>query len=237
MYSEIDAYQDEWSWDSADGEVLKLAEETTELGIAVEDAYKNAASALYSTGIEAARLVESGGDAPDARILAKIVAVMRHPALSGKHFRRIAELQHVASEFAHIGEHARAIAGHALALRGVVESELSELAADVYELLRVLVRQTYIVIRGSIVVSSSRDPHLAERVLAAAADLDGIYLDFLHAVQHAIARHDTHTLHLQHLLLAGRCMQEIADQSRGICRAVVPDLAPAVASLNATPYN
>jgi len=221
MYSEIDAYQGDWSWDSVDDEVLRLAEETTELGIAVEDAYKNAASALYSTGIEAAHVVDSSKMSPDAPILAKIVIILRHPALSGEHFRRIAELQHVASGFAQIGEHARGIAGHALSLHGAVETELTPVASDVYELLRVLVRQTYIVIRGSIVVASSRDAEIAQRVLAASAELDRLYLDFRRAVQRAIAVEGSHILTLQHVLLAGARMQEIGNQSRAICRAVL----------------
>jgi hypothetical protein len=221
MYSEIDAYQSDWSWDSVDDEVLRLAEETTELGIAVEDAYKNAASALYSTGIEAAHVVDSSKVSPDAPIHAKIVVILRHPALSGDHFRRIAELQHVASGFAQIGEHARGIAGHALSLRGAVEVELAPVAADVYELLRLLVRQTYIVIRGSIVVASSRDAEIAQRVLAASAQLDRLYLDFRGAVQRAIAVEGSHVLTLQHVLLAGARMQEIGIQARAISRAVL----------------
>jgi hypothetical protein len=224
MYSEIDTYQDDWSWGSVDDEVLRLGEETTELGIAVEDTYKNAASALYSAGIEAAHIVEGGEDAADAPILAKIVAILRHSALFGEHFRRLAELQHIASGFAHIGEHARAIAGHALALHGAVEVELAQAAADVYELLRLLVRQTYIAIRGSIVVASSRDTEIAQRVLAAVAELDRIYLDFRRAVQRAIAVNGGHVLTLQHVLLAGARMQEIGAQSRAICRAALHTL-------------
>ncbi len=220
MYSEIESYQDDWSWHVADEEVLRLAEETTELGIAVEDAFKNAASAFYTSGMEAAHVVEGGGAIADAPILAQIVALLGHPALSGEHFRRIGELQQVATAFAQIGKHSRELAGDALALRGAVETELARIAADVYELLRMLVRQAYIVIRGSVIATGARDGTTARHVLDAVADLERIFLDFRTAVQRAIALRPSDTVMLQRVLLAGGRMREIGVHGRSICRVV-----------------
>lgn len=220
MESEFDAYQADWSWDSVDDDVRTLGEETTELGIAAEDTFKNAVSALYTSGFQAVTVVEAAGTEAGAHIRARIVEILRHPTLSSDQFRRIAELQSIASAFAHIGEHAREIAGHALALHGRAEAELAVFAPQIDDLLRRLVRQAYIVIRGSVVVSSSRDGGTANRVIAAAADLDRMYLDFRRAVLHAINAHTDRALLLQHILLAGAHMHEIGNQARAVCKAV-----------------
>lgn len=219
MLSEMDAFEADWSWEPVDEDVRRLGEETTELGIAAEDTFKNAVAALYTSGLPAASVVEVATTS-DVHIRRAIAELLNHPSLSAEHFRHIAQIQSIAAAFVRIGEHAREIAGHALALHGAAEAELARISPDVDDLLRQLVRQTYIVTRGSVVISSSHDGETANRVMDAAAELDRIYLEFRRAVLHAINLHAGRAVVLQHFLLAGARLQEIGHQARAVCKAV-----------------
>lgn len=210
----------DWSWDSVDEDIRKLSVDTTELGIGAEEAFKNAVAALYTSGFQAVTVVDATIGASDAHIRAAIRDILRHPALSGDDFRLIAEIQSIAGAFVRISEHAREIAGWALALHGAAEKELAWVAPNVDDLLRLLVRQALMVIRGSVMLSSSRSDEMASRLLAVAGDLDRLYLDFRRADLAAISAYTEHALLLQHVLLVGSGLQEIGNSARAICTAV-----------------
>lgn len=214
--------QVDWSWDSVDDDVRKLSEDTTELGIASEETFKNAVAALYTAGFHAVTVVDAAVGASDAHIHAAIGEILRRTTLVGDEFRRIGEIQSIANAFVNIAEHARDIAGHALALRGAAETELARIAPDVDALLQTLIRQAFVVIRGSVVVSSSRDTELAARVLSATGDLDRLYLDFRRATLAAISAHTERAVLLQHVLLTGIRLQGIGDCARAVCKAIRP---------------
>lgn len=225
-YTEMASERVDWSWDSVDDHIRKLSVDTTELGIAAEETFKNAVAALYTSGFQAVTVVDVTVGASDAHIRAAISEILRHPALSGDAFLRIAEIQSIASAFVHIAEHSREIAGRARALQGAAEQELARIAPDVDDLLRQLIHQAFILIRGSVMLSSRRDDEMAERLLAAAGDLDRLYLDFRRADLAAISAHTERALLLQHVLLAGSRLQEIGNSARAVCKAVRRTPAP-----------
>jgi hypothetical protein len=224
MYSESDGYQEDWRWDGVDEEVRRLAEETTELGIAVEDAFKNATAALFDSDIAVEPDESERLDLPpdvDAPIRARILQLLGYSNLTGEQMRRIAELQSIAAAFAAMGEKARQIAGHTLALGEAVETELRMTAADLYDSLWVLVRQTFHEIRGSIMVANSRDTALARRVLQEDAMLDQAYLDVRYAVLRAIERDPHRAFFFHQVALMSALMEEIGNQAGAVCRAVL----------------
>jgi hypothetical protein len=229
MYTEIDDGTDDWTWQVAEADVLALAQETAALGDAVEEAFKNAASAFYDFYDGPAELAQGIASVPvaDAALLAKIVAVLRQRALAGEHYRRIGELQQMAAAFAQMGRHCHDIAGVALELHGAAQTAVAQTAPDVNELLRMLIQQTYVVVRGIVVAVHSAHAPTARHVIAAAMELDRILLDLRNAAQRAIAFHSNCTLPLQHVVVAGGRMREIGIQAQAIARLVAQTtLAP-----------
>jgi Na+/phosphate symporter len=222
MYTDMDPPHDSQGWESLEEAVRKLAEETTELGIAVEEAFKSAASALCGIGAELMQhVMERGLPQGDASIHTRIVHLLRHPALSGEHIRRAAELQHVAASFAHIGEHARTMATYIVALSGSADVEIRHLAQDVYDLLLQVMHQTFVELRGAVIVSNTRDTVTARRLLDEEAELDRLFLAFRRAIEHAIHAHPQRAFMFHQVLLIGGRMEEIGNQVAAICRTIL----------------
>src|SRR5262249_61755477 len=112
---------------------------------------KNVGAALYVPEPDAARSVlRSANDCAQLHygINQRALALLMRHLPSGDTMRRVVEVQQIAGEFAHIGEHSREIAGHALALGGNVDSDLLAAGSDAPMLLMGMLRQTYIEVRA-----------------------------------------------------------------------------------------
>lgn len=234
-YMEIDGNGDDWSWQVAEADVLALADETAALGDAVEVAFKSAASVFYDSP-DVARLA-ADLEVADGPILAKIVAVLQHRTLAGEHYRRIGELQQMVGAFAQMGGHCREIAKAALDLQGAAQTVIARSAPDVSELLRTLIHQTFVVVRGSVVAIRSAHAPTAHHVRGAVAELDHTLLDLRTAAQRAIALHANHTVLFQQVMLAGGRMREIGMQAQAIARLIAQAPADAIPDPADAAYN
>src|SRR5262249_40655536 len=154
-------------------------DETTELGILAEDAFKNAAAALYVAEPDVATSAQR-----DAHTCAqthyginqRALALLARRLPSGDAMRRVVEVQRIAAEFAHIADHSRAIAEHALVLGGTVDGDLLAVGGDAAILLLWMVRQAYIEVRACVVATTTRDTNMARRIIEEDGELVRLYL-------------------------------------------------------------
>jgi hypothetical protein len=203
--------------------VSALAAQTTDLGITAEDTFKNAASSLFGWGLDGARSVleETHPLYRDSMLHERIVEAIAGASSSGQQLRRLAELQLIAAAFAHIGSHAREIAGYAVEMGETVDRDLQMAFAPIYPLLFGLVQQAYVEIRGSIMISNARDTAKARRLLDEDSQMDLLYIRFQGTVQQAIDFNPMRSFLFQQALLVGSRIKGIGDDVRAICRAIL----------------
>jgi len=204
-------------------EARVLSDDTTELGIIVSDIFKDAAAALFDRNPDVAQ------HALQAEQWSKQMANhLRHESLSllqryvpnGDTQRRVVEMQQFASEYVRMAEHAHTIAEHALALSGSAEAALAHIEqAD--PLLRTLIYQAFVEVRGSLIVCASRDTTTARHVVEADADLTRTYLTFKALLEAAIRRDPQHAFPLHRLLFIAARLHEIGSRAVAISNAVL----------------
>lgn len=207
----------------AGGEIRDLADETTELGIAAEDIFLNAATGLfYPDNIGALRAVMSAQKCKQmhAAIHRRLLGKVMGGDLNQDDLRWTLELQRNAVEFLRMTECARLIAQYAVSLGGSAEWELQRAQTNI-ELLGTLVQQTRIEIRGAVVISTSRDRTRARMLLREDAELERIFTYYSERLDQAISYDPWNAVPLQQLLFIGAQMREIGQHAMAICDAVL----------------
>lgn len=211
-------------WDPSAGGVIRgLADETTELGIAAEDIFLNAATGLfYQDNIGALRAVMSAQKCKQmhAVIHRRLLGLVMQGDLAANDLRWALELQRNAVEFLRMTECARLIAQYVVSLGGNAEWELQRAGANI-ELLGTLVQQTRIEIRGSVVISTSRDRARARQLLQEDKELERLFLYYSERLDQAISYDPWNAVPLQQLLFIGAQMREIGQHAMAICDAVL----------------
>ncbi len=212
-------------------EIAVLSDETIELGLYAEEIFKNGSAALYPQAIDSAQFaIETG------RVCAQIYRSIHQAALAilashmpaGDQLRRIIELQQIAAEFARIADDGRQIAEHALWLAGTAESELSLISSEGMNLLVQILRQTYVEVRGCVVVTTVHGTVMARRLIAEDAELDRLFLSFKGLLDATIGAYPRNVARLQRLLLVGVSLEDIGNRVVSICRTLLYESPPII---------
>ncbi len=201
-----------------------LNDAVTELGIQAENAFKEAAEALFEQEPQITASVRA----------ARVVAVQQHAALqeatrallarftlSGKIMRRVGELQQTAVEFRRITEHAAAIAELAQALDGSGELLLQRAECADTLILRRLVRQTYLLVRGAVIVCATRDTARARRLARDKESLRALVTSLKGMIEVAIQANPLQAFPMQQLVLVGAEMEYIGARAAAVCGAIL----------------
>lgn len=185
------------------GEVSELADEVAGLGILAMEAFKNAAAALFDPEhIIAHSAIQAAATSAMAEyaVHQRAVAILARWAPAGDELKRIVNLQRTASEYAHIGEHSKRAAEYALALPGTVEYEVHLTHEQASPLLVSLVRQVYVALRGSLVVTTAQNRTIARRLIVEDAELGRLYQAIQSSLEGAVATRPQRALAVRHLL-------------------------------------
>lgn len=190
-------------WEDFAKEAASLAEGVTELGILVLELFKNAAAALLGPEGEVARAAiqaaTQGARAYQA-IHQKVVSMLARWAPTGDDLHHLVNLQRTASEYATIADHGRRIAEHALALGGETERQLSLASDRAVATMVSLVRQVYVLLRGCLILITTGDRPLAQRLTAEEAELDRLSALLIADLDQAITAYPQRALPFHRLL-------------------------------------
>jgi hypothetical protein len=208
--------------------VSALAAQTTDLGIASQDTFMNAASSLFGWGLDGARSVLEEAHPPyqDPLLRERIVKAIAEASSPGQNLRRLTELQVIATAFARIGAHSRQIADYAMEMGENVDRDLQMAFTPIYTLLFGLVQQAFVEVRGSVMISNARDTTRARLLLDEDSQMDLLYLRLQGTVQQAIDYNPLRSYLFLQTLLVGARIEDIGDDVRAICRAILHDPAP-----------
>ncbi|HLY32163.1 MAG TPA: hypothetical protein VKQ36_14125 [Ktedonobacterales bacterium] len=218
--------------EQCEDELQQLVDDTTELGVAVGDIFRNAAASLFESPREVSESALQGVQwaRPMATTLRQqALAILRRFSPVGAHLRRVVELQQCINEFATIADHAGAIAQHGQALGGKAEYLLRHLPHtptiptpdDSFVILLEMIQQVYYEIRGCLIVCAARDTEKARRVVSENAKLALLCQQLKVQLDQAIRMRPREALPLHRLLLVTTRIAEIGDRAVAMCNATL----------------
>jgi hypothetical protein len=201
-------------------EVTHLGEEVAELGILAMEAFKNVAATLF----EPEPLVaDSAVQAALSSTLAaqsihqSAIAILARWAPRNADLARLMRLQRTATAYAQIADHSRRAVEQTMSADRTFEHELQLTQHQAPDLLAGLVRQVYVALRGSLVVTTTQNRAIARRLIVEDAELDRLYKTLHAMLERAVDRqpHRAVTLHRLEAVLAQ--MRQIGGQVVAIC--------------------
>jgi phosphate uptake regulator len=202
-----------------------LNEGITEFGIQAENVFKEAAEALFgqepeiTASVRAARVM-AGTQYADLhdQALALQYAQAGRPS---REQRRIVELVVTANAFLRVAEHAGNIAELAQALSGSGELHLQRANCPDPLVLRRIVRQTYLLVRGAVIVCATRDTARARLLARDQETLRSLVVSLKAMVADIIRADPLHAFPFQQLVRVGAEMEYIGTRVVVICDAIL----------------
>lgn len=202
-------------------EMAALAEEVTELGIIAVDVFKTAAAMLFAPdpGVAhaAMRLAEQGALCYQD-VHQRAVALLARWSPFGDELRRVVDLQRTATECARIAEHGRRIAEQALEIPSGAEEALLPVDTRAAGILVGLIRQVYVLLRGCLLLITTRDRSMARRLVVEDAELERLYQQLKGLIESGIAARPRQAPPLRGLLQVLVELEEIGNRVTTLCR-------------------
>lgn len=206
-------------------EARRLIEALTEMALVAEELFGMSAQALVGRDRALARKVAEGagvGPAQDEAgetVQERTLMLLRGAPAAAGHTRRLLMMQQSATELERIGDHARRIATHALALTHDEEGMPTLGRATGADLLA-LIRLVSLQLRGCAELLAAPDSVRARRLAAADSGVDRVYLDLVAELQDGMTRAPARALTLTRLLFAAHEMECIGNRVGNICENI-----------------
>jgi Na+/phosphate symporter len=204
--------------------IRALNDAITELGIQAENTFKEAAEALFgqepaiTASVRAARVTVARHHEAVHETALALLAQTNGP---GRETRRLVELQQTAVEFRRIAERSAAIAELAQALNGSAEFILHRAGCVDPLILRRIVRQTYLLVRGAVIVCATRDTARARLLVKDMDSLRSSVTDLKSMIEQAIQANPLQAFPLQQLVLVGAEMEHIGARAAIVCGVIL----------------
>jgi phosphate uptake regulator len=207
-------------------EMCHLTEELTEMALVAEELFGVSARALVARDrVQARKVAEGAGINPSdseegETVHARTLALLREWSSVTANVRSLMMIQQSAMELERIGDHARRIATHALALADGPEARAGSLGRAVGTDLLALIRAVSVQLRGCAEVLAAPDAWRAQQLASGDPEVDRIYLGLVGALQEAMSRDPAAALMLTRLLFAAHEMECIGNRVGNICENI-----------------
>ena len=207
-------------------ELCHLIEELTEMALVAEELFGVSARALVARDrVQARKVAEGAGINPSdseggETVHARTLALLREWSSVTANVRTLMMIQQSAMELERIGDHARRIATHALALADGAAASFGSLGRAVGTDLLALIRAVSVQLRGCAEVLAAPDTWRAQQLAAADPEVDRVYLGLVGALQEAMSREPAAALMLTRLLFAAHEMECIGNRVGNICENI-----------------
>jgi phosphate uptake regulator len=201
----------------------QLTEALTEMALVAEDIFGASARALVGRDRFLARQVAEGvGVVPfeyetGETVHARTLGLLQEWVSVEGNVRSLLMIQQSATELERIGDHARRIATHALALTVGTEPHLPSLGRDIGSDLLALIRAVASQLRGCAELLAAPETEAARQLAAADPEIDRTYLRLVATLQEAMSLTPDWALLLTRLLFAVHEMECIGNRVGNIC--------------------
>ncbi len=212
-------------------ELRHLTEELTEMTLVAEELFGASARALVGRDRFLARQVAEGAgvgpseDETGETVHARTLELLQAWISVEGNVRSLMMIQQSATELERIGDHARRIATHALALTIGTGPSLPSLGREIGSDLLALIRIVAGQLRGCAEMLSAPATETAQQLAAADEEVDRVYLRLVAELQEAMTRAPEWALLLTRLLFASHEMECIGNRVGNICENICYMLA------------
>ncbi len=196
------------------------------MALVAEELFGASARALVGRDRFLARQVAEGGgsghagDEAGETVHARTLELLQEWVSVEGNVRSLMMVQQSATELERIGDHARRIATHALALTVGTDPHLPSLGREICGDLLALIRAVGGQLRGCAEMLSAPETEGAQQLAAADAEIDRIYLRLVAALQEAMSRTPEWALLLTRLLFAVHEMECIGNRVGNVCENI-----------------
>ncbi len=206
-------------------EMRRLIEALTDMALAAEEVFSMSIQALVGHDRALARKVAEGagiGLSPDdggETVHERTLALLQGALAVAGNTRRLMMIQQSGVELERIGDHARRIATHALALAdgaGGMPALERATGTNLLDLIRLVSLQ----LRGCAELLAALDCTRAGLLAANDAKIDRVYLDLVAQLQDGMLRSPTRALALTRILFAVHEMECIGNRVGNICENI-----------------
>lgn len=160
-----------------DNDIQHLTERVVDLGVYIEELFKNAVSLLFSREWSSVHAIfQSAPDVAPVTLSGEAMRIIQRWAPIGEQLGAVLALQQAANEFGVIYDIIVRIAEKARALDDDVESYLQLMGPEGRQAFYTVIQSAYIQLRGGIVALNTRQASIAAHVIAQDSVLDHAYL-------------------------------------------------------------
>lgn len=158
--------------------IADLGQRVTELSMLVIDAYQSACAAIVTqerdvstAALGAAHMCAQAGQ----EVHRAAVQVLAAWTPTGAELTQIVDLQRTAAEYERMGSRVGRLAEASLRVPGSMERLLQQVRADAPDLLLLLIRHTYVLLRAALLVTARQDKGIARHILGEYGDVVALH--------------------------------------------------------------
>jgi phosphate uptake regulator len=216
-----------------DAEIRALTDRVIELGLYVEEVFKNSVSLLFSREWSGTYgLYQTQPDVAPVTLVSEAISIITRWAPATERMRTVVALQQASDEFGAMLSMMNDIATNALKIEDSIESYFKYLGPRGRDAFYRIIQSAHIQLRGCVMALSAHDATLAQHVIAQDAALNTAYQDFQAALQLAMLA-DAHltmpfammSVITGHIEQMGNRISRICQRVIAISHGVAPDYA------------
>jgi phosphate uptake regulator len=204
-----------------DNHIRLLAEKIIDLGVYVEESFKNAISLLFTRDwSNVYTMFQSEPDIAPVTLAGEAVQLMGRWMPTGERLHALVTLQHSATEFDAMLKIIARIADNAHKIECDIETFFPMIGPAGHQAFFQLVNSAYVQLRGCIVALSTRQASLAANVIAQDTVLDQSYLHLDAALRAAVTQDLTLTMHIARISTIVGDIEQVGNHVTRICQPI-----------------
>lgn len=199
-----------------------LADQVVDLGVYVEEMFKNAVSLLFTRDwSNIFTMFQTAPDITPVTLVGEAAQLLARWAPTGERLRTLIALQQAADEFGVMLGIIGRVGEKAHSLEDDVESYFPMMGPEGRQAFYRLVNSAYIQLRGCVVALSTRQASMAANVIAQDSLLDQAFLQMQAATNQALAYDVTQTLPLALLAAIVGDIEQLGNHVTRICQRII----------------
>lgn len=204
-----------------DAAIRHLASRVIDLGVYVEEMFKNAVSLLFARDWSSMfTMFTSAPDVAPVTLVGEAIQLMARWSPTHDRLRMVVALQQAADEFGTLLEITQRIATTARSFENTVEDYFGQLGPAGREAFYTLLQSAHIQLRGCIVALNTRQGAMATKVIMQDSVMDQAYLQMQTATRQAIMADATLTIPLGTLSIIVAEIEKLGNHITRICQRI-----------------
>jgi phosphate uptake regulator len=204
-----------------DNDIRLLADRVVDLGLYVEEMFKNAISLLFTRDwSNVYTLAQTAPDVAPVTLVSEAMQIMARWAPTQERLRTVVVLQQAADELGTILNIIASLAEKARGMENNIEDYFQQIGPVGQQGFYRLLQSAHIQLRGCVVALSTRQASMANKVILQDGVMDQAYMQMQGAVRAAMMAEASLTVHLGRLSIVIADIEQIGNHITRICQRI-----------------